>query len=137
MPNELQFDGQYGGLGIPASIADTGDTTLSGTVTSLTATFPQVAGQQPSVARGKLFFEVKNMTTGNVGQIDFYCSDGTRSEWLGSTPAPTTGVAGRGMCFVLEFFCAMASVTNIVSVVAQIGGALTAGTGRLRVLGGP
>lgn len=138
MANETQFDGQYGGLGIPASIADSGDVTLSATVTSVTATFALVAGQQPSVSRGKLYCEVKNLAAGAaVGQIDIYATDGTRRVWIGGNAAPETASNGAGVSLVVEFFDAFASLTNIVSIVADIAGGLTAGTGRLRVLGGP
>lgn len=142
MPNELQFDGQYGGLGIPASVADSGDVTLSGTVTQALAAFPMVAGQQPSVSRGKLYFELKNLAGGAaVGAIDILGSDtatgGGNQVWLAHIPAPAAAINGTGVSYVVEFFDALAKLTNIVSVAAMIGGGLTAGTARLRVLGGP
>jgi hypothetical protein len=133
MAQETNFDGQFGGLGIATAVADSGDTTPPGT--SVTATFGQMGGQQPQVMRGKLYLGIKN-TTGSVGQIDFYATDGTNQEWLGGVPAPATASAGRGTNLVLEWFCALAKVTNVVSVVANIGGSLSDGTVRLRVLGG-
>ena len=54
MANETKVDGQYGGLGIAAAISDSGDTVFAASPAVVTATFPQKAGQQPLVSRGKI-----------------------------------------------------------------------------------
>ena len=73
-----------------------------------------------------------------LGAVSLAVSDGTNSEYLNGIaglPAPT---AGQGLNAVVEFFCALAKCTNVVSVSASI---VTTGnnngTARLRVLGGP
>jgi len=139
MANELKFDGQYGGLGICASRADSNDTTFSTSPTTLTATFPTVGGQQPPVSRGKVYVEAKSLAgTVVVGSVVLQVSDGTNLEYVGVVPAPTGAVAGQGFSYVAEFYTALAKVTNVVSVQAIIAlGTAASTTGRLRALGGP
>lgn len=134
MANETQFDGQFSGMGIAASIADSGDVTLPA-ASGVTATFAQVAGQQPSVARGKLILVVKN-TTGTLGAVSLYTTDGTNKNWVGSIAAPAPGAAGQGCAYIVEWFEPMAKLTNVTAITANIAGA-TDGVARLRVLGGP
>lgn len=139
MANELKFDGQYGGLGICASRADSNDTTFTTSPTTLTATFPTVGGQQPPVSRGKIYVEAKALAgTVTVGAVALVLTDGTNSEYCGSTAAPAAAVAGQGFSYVMEFYSALAKITNVVSVQAIIAlGVAASTTGRLRALGGP
>ena len=139
MANETQFDGQYNGLGLAASVADSGDQVFSASPATVTATFAQVAGQQPQVTRGKIYVEVKGLNAAAVlGAIDITASDGTNVEYLDAVGAPASAVAGRGMSNVIEFFTARSLLTNVVSISARIVTTTNNnGTARLRVLGGP
>lgn len=139
MAFETQFDGQYAGLGITPSIADSTDTTITASVQAVTATFATVGGVQPTVVRGKMFVELKSLNVAAVlGAIELDASDGTNTETIGTIAAPNNAVAGQGGCFVIEFYCALAKITNIVSVTMKaVLTSNTNGVGRLRVLGGP
>ena len=139
MAFETLFDGQYGGLGITPSTADTGDTTFTTTPVTITATFALVGGIQPTVVRGKLYLETKSLNAAAVlGGVSLSVSDGTHVEYLAPYVAPPSAVAGQGSNYVQEFYCALAACTNIVSVSAAI---ITTtnnnGVAHLRVLGGP
>lgn len=139
MAFETQFDGQYGGLGITPSVADSGDVTFSASPATITATFALVGGQQPSVVRGKLYFETKSLNVAAVlGALSLSVSDGTNVEYLAPYVAPASAVAGQGSNYVQEFYCALAKVTNIVSCsAALVTTANNNGVAHLRVLGGP
>lgn len=140
MANETKFDGQYGGLGIASVIADSGDTAFSASPATVVATIPLRGGIQPLVARGKAYIELKGLNAATiVGAIDLLASDGTNTETVQSLGAPAAAVAGRGSSDVVEFYSALANITNIVSLQARIAasGTTVAGTARLRVLGGP
>jgi hypothetical protein len=139
MANETKVDGQYGGLGIASVIADSGDVVFSASPAVITATFPAVGGIQPTVARGKIYLEVKALNVAAVlGAVDLSVSDGTNIEGLDGFSAPVAAVAGQGFNAVQEFFCALAKCTNVVSVIARVvTTANTNGTARLRVLAGP
>lgn len=140
MANETKFDGQYPGLGIASVIADSGDTAFSASPATVTATIPLRAGIQPLTSRGKAYVELKGLNAATiVGAIDLLVSDGTNTETVQAIAAPAAASAGRGLSTVVEFFSALANITNIVtvSIRAAASGTTVAGTARLRVLAGP
>ena len=116
-------DRLYPGRGIANMGApqDSGAVVKSATPATVTVTVPALSdATQPIVDHGQAVWVATALNASAViGQVDFYASDGTNTEYVGTIPATAQATTGQGASYLMDIFSSLVNITTIKTLTAR------------------